>query len=216
MRVLVWLCIFYFAGVSYAQAQSPDFGARFFPPDNCVTGQDNVIVWRGPGTSTRCVQLPICAGDNARLQYDGANFLCVSDQPPCVGTTCPPPTNNTCPAQDVSWQVGISSCGASLPVGTNGQVVTVQSNNPLNSAGTAQYRCIAPGPLCPPGALCPAVMPHWELLDGATCQRTACPGPDCPPEPAGHTACPGPGCPDIRPDGSVSMQGSSVIGAAQP
>ena len=199
MRMLVWLCIFYFIGSSCAQAQSAYSGTRFFPPDDCVPGETNFIAWNGPGYSTRCIQVPLCTGEHARLQYDGANFQCASGQPPCLGPDCPLPTRDTCPPQDVAWQVGINSCGASLPAGTDGQVVTVPNKNAVNLIGTAQYVCVAPaGRLCPPGALCPDVMSHWELLDGATCQRTACPGP---------------GCPDIRPQ--ASMESSSGIVAPQ-
>lgn len=162
--------ILFTSSPAFAQWHHRRGGDQFFPPQDCVAGQTNILSWQGPGTPTRCLQIPICVGDG-QLQFNGSQFTCSSTPtpPPCLGDDCGPiPSPGHCLSSEANWSEGTSVCAATLPEGNIGQRVTVQSNNPADFTGSARYRCVGP-----------TENPHWEFIRG-TCQGAQSVVPTCP------------------------------------
>jgi hypothetical protein len=156
-----------------AQAQttdgSTDGSSRFFPPDNCVAGQLNIIAWNGPGSATHCIQVPTCASKNASLQFDGTNFTCTSGFTCGVyPRSCPAGQHhfilNGCPAGCVG-DVSKPNCPLiNQPSCPPGQ------HDPVGSNGCPTGACVANA--CPPVFHCPDG--QHNVTDSNGCATTQC------------------------------------------
>lgn len=216
------LCLLFliFIGLSpdvHAYQSHP--GVQFFPPQGCVNGQNNIVVWGGEGSPTRCMQVPTCTGDS-RLQYDGGHFFCNGDDDrDHHHGDCP---NYNIPVCQVGYHVeagdvvtnGCASPSHCVQDAIVCPVIIVdcaQGYHPVQQAGHDANGCPLPA-TCQRDQVCPVVAvdcgsgyhPVQSGYDAngcqrpAHCERTICPANirQCPP---GQHNVPGPndqnGCP---------------------